>query len=123
MAGLVFSLFTIACPGGSKSLYNGKVRLYPESISYYFAPGNSGTVTTLEMIANEGVLDYKQNGVVVLISVAYVKQDEGGVIYSIYKIQTGSTVEYVKINSNYEGNGVRTREIEPTFDISEEIGC
>jgi hypothetical protein len=132
------SLSTFACLGGSYS--NGKYTLTADEIILYYNESRSmiSFRTDVELKYNElhGTLEelylqkqvrpeaYKEND---YIQVAFVKKDEGGIIYTIYAITFEEQGEvhqvFIKVNSNYQGNGVMARGADHNFPIHQSVGC
>ncbi len=126
LIGLTSNLY--ACLGGQAQLANGQIFLTAERMSLEggMIEASLNTIDALEndqMVGTsytnkEGELKYVE------VKVAYVEKDNGGIIYTVYEISNSEDEPYyIKVESNYMGNGIRAKGLKPYFDISETFGC
>lgn len=129
----LISLFLIAseafaCMGGKLELNNGNVTLTAERVD-----AASGMLdiheSTIDMLEGERIISWtERNGSLVEVSVADIKKDNGGVIDTYFEVTTSEgkskSTKIIKIESNYRGNGVRSRGMPaPTPVADETYGC
>lgn len=130
LASLVFltAHSALACLGGRLELEQGAVVLTSEGIT-----AKHSEMSAVDMLDSGQSFNYIPNSrLQILVRVLYVKSDAGGIIETYYEItrkqsdRDPGNVEIVKIESNYRGNGVHTRGMEPAepeFVVDQVYGC
>jgi hypothetical protein len=126
----IASATALACPGGhlkvgSVSLTADRIRLdsgmaeFTASVENFMKDNNSVGTTVI----NDGDVSY------IRISVAFIKKDSGGIIYTVYKLSEDPNDDqddvYIEVRSNYLGNGMRARGmmLDHPYPIAQSYGC
>lgn len=109
----------MACLGGRLEL-DGDVLLTADNIQV----GSSST-SSAQLLKLKKEISWGVSGTLYTVSVIEVKQDPGGLIHTIYKLEESgsSSTRIIKIKSNYEGNGVRMRGMDAPTPVDETYGC
>jgi hypothetical protein len=114
---------SFACMGGRVELNGGNVVLTADRVT-----SGSKEESTIDLYEGQDTVTYDRKGEgFVTVKVVALKKDNGGVIDAYFEIKTekkGSTsTKTIKVESNYRGNGVRTRSIEILPEADETYGC
>lgn len=114
-----------ACMGGRLDLEEGYT-LTSEGIT---GPGVEISARSMENLEPSFSFMTKSMGRIA-IRIMEINSDAGGIIDTYYVIsRTGGgsekSIQTIKIESNYRGNGVRARglQMEPDFDVDQVYGC
>jgi hypothetical protein len=126
VSSFLFTLISIGCEGGSKSLYDDKVLLTPSFINYDFGGFNAHRVDTIYMKDEKKTLYWQETDGQVNVKVEFIHFDESdaeNILYTIFSITKNANTKYIKIHSNMDRQENKKSDLEPNFKISEEIGC